>query len=119
MRPHGVVVALVFSDEVFEMALAEDDEVIQTLLFDGLYKAFCVGVQIGGAERETLHFDGFFPNRRSQPARYNARRSSIVPPTKPVSIRYRPFASRKTWKATRGLQIVRRSVIYFIMENGC
>jgi hypothetical protein len=46
VKPLGQAVLDEFLDQVAQMSLAEDDEVIETLLLDGFYKALRVWIAI-------------------------------------------------------------------------
>jgi len=46
-----MIVLEVLSQDVLELLLGEEDQVIETLLFDGPHEAFRVGIQIVTAPR--------------------------------------------------------------------
>ena len=57
MMPLGVVVRDVLADESAQMALAERDDTVETLLFDRPDKPFGVGVEIGTLRRQSDGLD--------------------------------------------------------------
>jgi len=59
MWAHGVVVALIFPEQVFQMALSKNDELADTFILDRLYKPFRERVQVGRPVGQFLHLDPF------------------------------------------------------------
>ncbi len=59
VRTHGVVMALVFPDQVIQMVFPEYDEMIETLLLYTLNKPFGKSVQVGRPVGQLFYFDPF------------------------------------------------------------
>jgi hypothetical protein len=61
---HCVVVSVELAQQVAQVGLAEDQEVVQALLPDGLHAPLRRGVEVGAPDRQPLHLYAILPQDR-------------------------------------------------------